>query len=251
MLGSVAAPVLCTEQTDPPINDKDDADMPRKLRLLGQMVVLACILIGWSTTATAGAQSACADLGGTVGTDQTCHANSAGSTYKIAFDFPVDYPDQQVVADYLKKEREDFIEFSQYPEAKNFGRPYELFSHGTTYRSNASGTQTLLLRMGQDAQPHPENWFGTFNYNLNTHTPITLDTLFKPGTDPLAVLNPILLRKFGPLPQGAPGVDAYKYFGITDDAVIFYFGQGQILGHADGELQMPVPRTELAAVLAV
>jgi Protein of unknown function (DUF3298) len=225
--------------------------MLRKLRLLGQTVVVACGLVSCAGTAAAAAQSACADLGGAVGTDQICQVKSAGSTYKIDFDFPVDYPDQQPVSDYLKKERDGLIEFSQDPAAKNFGRPYQLLARGTTYRSNASGTQTLLLRMGQDAQPHPENWWKAFNYNLNTRTPITFDTLFKPGTDPLAVLNPILLRKYGPLPLGAPGADDYRDFAITDDAIIFYFGQGQILGHADGDLKMPVPRSELAALLAV
>jgi len=37
---------------------------------------------------------------------------------------------------------------------------------------------------------------------------------------------------------------------ITDDAVIFFFGQGQVLSHADGEFDVSVPRTELASVLA-
>jgi hypothetical protein len=251
MLGSVAVPVPCTEPTDPPIIEKDDADMFRKLCLLGRTAVAACILIGWAGTGTASAQSACAGLGGSVGTDQICHVKTAGSTYKIAFDFPVDYPDQQPVADYLQKERDGFIEFSQYPEAKNYATTYEMIAHGKTYRSNASGTQTLLLRMGQDAQPHPRGWFKAFNYDLNSHTPITFDTLFKPGTDPVAVLNPILVRKFGPLPQGESGVEAYSNFAITDDAVTFFFDQGQILGHADGELEMPVPRGELAALLTI
>jgi Protein of unknown function (DUF3298) len=237
--------------TDPPITEKDDADMFRKLGLLGRAAMAACIVLGWAGAGTASAQSACADLGGSVGTDQICHVRTAGATYKIAFDFPVDYPDQQPVADYLKEEQDGFIEFSRLPEAKNYATTYQLLARGKTYRSTASGTTTLLLRMGQDAQPHPRGWFKAFNYNLNTHTPITLDTLFKPGADPLAVLNPLLVRKFGPLPQGEPGVEAYKNFAITDDAVIFFFDQGQILGHADGELEMPVARGDLAALLAV
>ncbi len=103
--------------------------------------------------------------------------------------------------------------------------------------------------MAQDAQPHPVAWYKAFNYNLTTHTPITFDTLFKPGTDPLAVLNPILERKFGPLPQGDPGADVYKNFAISDDAVIFFFDQGQVLGHESGDLEMSVPRSELASLL--
>jgi hypothetical protein len=200
--------------------------MFRKLRILGQTAVAACVLIGWTAAGPAGAQSACSDLGGTVDSSQICNVQSAASSYKIDFKFPVDCPDQQPVADYLTQERDGFIKFSQLPAAQDFGRPYELLAKGTTYRSGISGSQSLVLRIAQDAQPHPVAWYKAFNYNLTTHTPITFDTLFKPGTDPLAVLNPILERKFGPLPQGDPGAEVYQNFAITDDAVIFFFDQG-------------------------
>ncbi len=42
----------------------------------------------------------------------------------------------------------------------------------------------------------------------------------------------------------------FQNFALTDDAVIFYFGQGQLLGHPQGPLEVSVPRTELASVLA-
>ncbi len=86
--------------------------MFRKLRILGQMAMAACVLSGWTAAGAAGAQSACSDLGGTVDTSQICQVQSAASSYKIHFKFPVDYPDQQPVADYLTQERDGFIKFS-------------------------------------------------------------------------------------------------------------------------------------------
>ena len=62
-------------------------------------LLAAGILFGWHGTASA--QSACADLGGTVGGDQICHGHAANSTYTLDFSFPVDYPDQQALTDYL------------------------------------------------------------------------------------------------------------------------------------------------------
>lgn len=104
--------------------------------------------------------------------------------------------------------------------------------------------------MNQDLGAHPVTSFKAFNYDLGKGAPITFDTLFKPGTHPLDVLTPIARRELGPLPFGDPGVDAYQNFAITDDAVIFFFSQGQVLAQVDGPQRLSVPRTELAALLA-
>jgi hypothetical protein len=232
----------------------------RNLRILGLMAVAASVLVGWSATAIAGAQSACADLSGTVDPDQICHVHSVSATYQIEFSFPVDYPDQQPVTDYLTQQRDGFIKFAQLPAARDWPAPYQLLARGQTYRSGtpASGTESLVLRMGQDAQPHPVAWYKALNYDLSKHAPITFDTLFKPGTNPLDIVYPAVQRaaqkRSGsatlPTLNGGLDVDNYQNFAITDDAVIFFFGQGQVLSHADGEFEVSVPRTALAPVLA-
>ena len=94
--------------------------MFRNVRSLGQATAAACVLVGWSGTGTAGAQSACADLGGTVDPDQICHVHSAGSSYKIDFSFAVDYPDQQAVTDFLTHGRDDFVNFVQTRPGRDF-----------------------------------------------------------------------------------------------------------------------------------
>jgi hypothetical protein len=128
-----------------------------------------------------------------------------------------------------------------------------------TFRSGTptSGTQSLVLDIDDDTgaahQGHPNTWFKAFNYDLAKHAPITFETLFKPGTDPLAVLNPIVQQKFGAHPETPVGdldANTYKNFAITDDAVIFFFAQDQVIPDNNGPHRLSVPRTELAPVLA-
>ena len=227
--------------------------MLRNLLMLG---LVTSVLMGLCATPTATAQSACDQLGGTVDPNQICHVHSATATYTIDLGFPVDYPDQQPVADYLTQQRDDFVKFAQLPAARDWGAPYQLVVDGKTYRS--AGTQSLVLRMGQDAQPHPVAWFKAFNYDLSKHAPITFDTLFKPGSNPLDIVYPAVQRAVQarsgstapPVVSGGLDVSNYQNFAITDDAAIFFFSQGQVLSHADGEFQVSVPRTELSPMLA-
>ena len=47
------------------------------------------------------------------------------------------------------------------------------------------------------------------------------------------------------------GLDPAKYqeFALTDDSVIFFFGQGEIMAGAGGALQARVPRSAVASML--
>jgi hypothetical protein len=121
--------------------------MFRNLRTLRQAAVAACVLVGWAGTGMAGAQSACAHLGGTVDPDQIYHARSAGSGYEIDFRFPVNYPDQRALADYLTGERDRLGSWvaQNTPGPVRHARSYELVANGTAYRSGtpASGTETV------------------------------------------------------------------------------------------------------------
>ena len=235
-------------------------------RSRGQAAVVACLLIGWFGTATAGAQSSCADLGGTVDTDQICQVHGVGPGYTIDFSFPVDYPDQLAVTDYLTHERDQFVSYAAQipPGPERFGTGYELAVSAKVYRSGtpATGTESLVLQIADNEGlahvGHPAIAFNAFNYDLAKHTPITFDTLLKPGTKPLDVINPAyraaLQKRWGsqtlPQPDGGLDVKTYQNFAITDDAVIFFFGEGQVGEVGGPPLEVPVPRTELAALLA-
>ena len=147
-------------------------------------------------------QSVCTDLNGTVGPDHACHVHSATSTDKIDMSFPLDYPDLQAVTDFLKQDRDKFIDWvAKFGPRWPPSRPYEYVVTAKTYRSGTpdSGTQSLVLEIDNDTglanEGHPNTTFQAFNFDLGKHAPITFDTLFKPGTKPLQVLDPIVQRE--------------------------------------------------------
>jgi hypothetical protein len=209
-------------------------------------------------TAAAGAQSACDALGGTVDTDQRCQVQIRTADYEIGFNFPVDYPDQQTVTDYLTRERDEFIDFVA--DAPRRGFRYHLAARATAYHSGTptSGTVSLVFNRGSDTGAHPVTHYDAFTYDLGKGVPITLDTLFKPGTQPVEVLDPIVRRELetisqgqeSPMPDNTLGARMYEEFAITDDAVIFFIGQGAWLSQLAGPQEISVPRAELASVLA-
>jgi hypothetical protein len=206
----------------------------------------------------ASAQSACADLGGTDDARQICHAHTAGPGYVVTFTFPVDYPDQQALTTYLTQRREDFIGFAAETPPRN--HPYELDARANAYRSgtSTSGTKSLVFEQYSDSGgAHPVTSYEAFNYDLGKGAAITFDTLFKPDTQPVEVLDPIVRREwenlsddYGPVGDNTLGAKVYQNFALTDDAVIFFIGQGMWLPEVAGPQQVSVPRTELASVLA-
>lgn len=223
-------------------------------------VMAACAVTGTIGTPTAGAQSACVDLSGTVGPDQICRVHAENDTYQLDFTFPAQYPDQRAVTDYLKQARDGFVNVSDMPGSR--GLPYVLDAKGTGYRSGLPlvGTESLVFEVYQNVGgAHPLTWYEAFNWNLLTKAPITFDSLFKPGTKPLDVIVPAvnddLFKSQGVLaaiPEGA-GLDPsnFQNFALTDDKVIFFFSQGEILAESAGPTQASVPRAALAPMLAV
>jgi hypothetical protein len=233
------------------------------LRLLGPAVVTACVLGGWAGTGTAGAQSACADLGGTVDPDHICHVHTVTSSYTLDYTFPVDYPDQQALSAGLTHERDGFVSWVAKYRPDGRDRLYQEVVTATTYRSGtpATGTQSLVLEVEDDIgaahQGHPDSRYTAFNYDLGKRAPITFDTLFKAGTTPLDVLYPAVQRELakhqGPAAPTFDGLDAnaYQNFAITDDAVIFFFGENRLIQDDNGPHEVSVPRADLASLMAV
>ncbi len=209
-----------------------------------------------TATSTTVAESACTSLGGTVGGDQTCRVHSDTARYTLDFRFPVDYPDQQALTDAVTQERDGFVDWASGLPPQSF--PYELDIIGKAYRSGtpAAGTQTLVFDVGTSGGVHPVTTYRAVNYDLSKHAPITLDTLFKPGTQPMEVLNPIVQPELdkhgatGSLTLDDLGAKAYQNFAITDNAVLFFFNQDGLLPHEKGPLTVEVPRTEIASFLA-
>lgn len=230
------------------------------MHILRSAALLAAgVLVAFSTTAVAGAQTACAELGGTVD-GPTCHVHAENDTYTLDYTFPVEYPDQQALTAYLTQTRDGFINVSEMPGSRNL--PYVLDGRGTEYRSGTpvDGTQSVVFEVYQNVGgAHPQTWYKAFNYDLATRAPITYETLFRPDAEPLEVVYPIVEREL----QRLTGMDTpvlpgdglepanYQNFALTDDSVIFFFGQGELLPGAAGATQAAVPRADLASILAI
>ena len=202
-------------------------------------------------THVAGGTSGCVDLGGAVGSDQNCHIQTSTPTYNLEMSFPLDYPDQQAVTDLVTHERDEFINWVAEFGGDGRNRPYEEVVTAKTYRS--AGSQSLVFKISEDSgaahQGHPNTTFTALDYDLVKQAPITFDTLFKPGTNPLEVLNPIVQLELD-APAENLEVRVYQNFALTDDAVIFFFGENQVVTDNNGPHKVSVPRTKLASVLA-
>ena len=234
--------------------------MSRAEKGSSRSLLTATVLTGWTGTPVASAQTACADLGGALNSEQSCQVHAATAEYTVEFSFPAGYPDEQAVSAYLTQTRDGFIHVSEMPGAR--GLPYVLDAKGTAYHSGLAprGTQSLVLEVYQNVGgTHPQTWFRAFNYDLGARAPITFDTLFRPGTRPLDVVYPAVQRDL----QAKTGIDQpvlpadgldpqnYQNFAVTDEAVIFFFGQGELLPAAAGAIQASVPRAALAPILTV
>ena len=234
--------------------------MTSKLRHRNLIAALAgAAVIAVALPGTAAAQSTCDSLGGTVDANQVCQAHSTSATYTMDMSIPVDYPDQQAVFDYLAQDRADFLDWLAKFAPDGRSQPFMHDVTAKVYRSGIpdSGTQSLVLKINDDTgfshEDHPGTSYQAFNYNLGKHAPITFDTLFKPGAKPLDVLNSIVQRELGKH-SSTPVQDldetAYRNFAITDDAVIFFFGEDQVVVDNSGPHRVSVPRSELAPLLS-
>jgi hypothetical protein len=216
----------------------------------------ATTLVSTSAPA-AGAQSACVDLSGTVDPERICHTHIATANYEIDFTFPADYPDQRALTDYLTQRRDGFIGFVSERPKREF--PYALDAKATAYRSATptSNTESIVFTEYDDTGgAHPVTGYEAFTYDLDKGTAVTFDTLFKPDAQPVEVLDPIVRREleplsddYGPVSDNILGAKMYQNFALTDDAVIFFIGQGQWLPQVAGPREISVPRTKLASLL--
>lgn len=208
------------------------------------------------TSTPAAAGTACDELKGAVA-DGTCTVHEEAGDYTIDMTFPADYPDQASMVDVLTRQRDGFLDLiSDRPGPPN---PYALDITGEDYRSGdaESGTVSVVFEDYVNVGgAHPTTNYDALTYDLAQQTPITVDTLFKPGCDPTATLDPIVQDDFRQLLDGADigpnpiGLDMYRAFALTDDAVVFFLGQGVWAFSAAGPREVSVPRADLESILA-
>jgi hypothetical protein len=223
----------------------------RKL-VAAALLAVACTVPG-STGALAVAQPACAALGGTMESGQTCHVAASGPSYMLTLTFPTDYADEQALTDFLTQNRDGFINVAQTSGSRDM--PYQMEVTSEQFRSGQPphGTQSVMLKVFEDlGGPRPSTSYKGFNYDLGKGQPITFDNLFVPGSKPLDAIYPVVQREVGQNGLGAAippgtGLDPahYQNFAVTDDDVIFYFAPGELLPSSAGTSQARVPRSAL------
>lgn len=223
-------------------------------------VASAVAVLGWSSIGVAAAAPPnCADLNGVVDANQICQIQATDPGYSVNVSYPVDYPDASAVFDYVKETRDGFLNVAKTPDFRLM--PYELDTTATQFSSNVPprATRSLVFKTYQGVGgAHPTTFYKAFNWDQVLRKPITMDTLFRAGTAPLPVILPLVQaevnKQLGQPVTISPGdgLDPTKYqnFALTDDSLIFFFSQGDLLPEAAGALQVSIPRGPVAAMIA-
>jgi hypothetical protein len=220
------------------------------MRLPRLALSLVPLLVSGTVATAAAAPGACAALGGAVQAGGMCRVQASEPAYTMDVTFPLGYPDEQAIVDYLGQTREGFVNIAGTPDSRNV--PYEMDVTGESFRS--AQTRSVVLTLFQDVgSAHPTTWFKSFTFDVNRGRPVTFDTLFAPDADPLDSIFPIVARTLesetGLVGSISPGdgrdVTRYQNFAVTDDAVIFFFGRAELLPSYAGETSVSVPRDQI------
>lgn len=196
------------------------------------------------------APASCSALGGVVQADGLCQVKASDPAYTMDLKFPLDYPDEQAVVAYLTQTRDGFVNVSQTPDSRNL--PHEMDVTSESFRS--ARTRSVVLTLFQDVgSAHPTTWYKSFTYDVERARPVTFDTLFAPGAEPLDAIFPIVQRTLesqtGLADDISPGdgrdPSHYQNFAVTDDSVIFYFGRAELLPSYAGATSVTVPRNAI------
>ncbi|MGY4709220.1 esterase [Mycolicibacterium sp. CBM1] len=221
-------------------------------------LVAAAVLAGCPGIAAAAPKNYCVDLKG-VDSGQTCQITVSDPAYQVSIAFPSDYPDLTPVAAYVGQTRDGFLNVAESSSRRDM--PYELDITASSYDSAVPprSTQSLVLQTYEDiGGAHPQTQYKAFNWDQTNRKAITYDSLWQPGTDPLKAVFPIVLAELQKQTGQDVAIDPtagldpanYQDFAITDDGVIFYFSQGELLPEAAGATQVLVPRSAIAPLLA-
>ncbi len=90
----------------------------------------------------------------------------ADAGYNLDISFPLAYPDDQAVADYIAKERDDFLNVAKSSAPRD--QPYQLTITSTNYGSAIPprGTEAVVFKVVENiGAGHPQTTFKSFNWD--------------------------------------------------------------------------------------
>jgi hypothetical protein len=248
------------------------------------VVMTVAAMFGCDAVAVAAPKDYCAELkGGNTG--RTCEIQLSDPGYKVDISFPLNYPDQKSVAEYVAQARDAFLTSAK-PGAPR-STPYELSIKPTEYTSSIPprGTQAVVFTVNQNVGGgQPQTTYKAFNWDQTYRKAITYaaapdDKEHAPlwqVDDPLKVVAPIvqadLQQQLAPppppleqsttttsttAPPPLPFAQAalydpanYQNFAVVNDGVIFFFDQGVLLPASAGALHVLVPRSAIDPMIA-
>lgn len=180
------------------------------------VLVAAAAVFASAGVASAAPKDYCADLkGGSTGT--TCEIQLSDPGYSVDISFPLNYPDQQPVADFISATRDTFLNAAKSGAPRD--APYSLSITPTAYTSAIPprGTQAVVFAVTQNVgAAGPQTTYKSFNWDQSFRKAIiwTAAPDDKANTplwrvdDPLRTVAPIvqatLQQQLAPPPPVAP-----------------------------------------------
>lgn len=191
------------------------------MRSLSAAVVAAFAAMSVSTgVAAAAPKDYCADLKG-ANTGSTCEIQLSDSGYSVDISFPLDYPDQKSVADYISQTRDAFLNTAKSSAPGSW--PSKLSITPTEYTSAVPprGTQAVVFTVTQNiGSAQPQTTYKAFNWDQSYRKAITYtaapddkqNTPLWRVDDPLKTVAPIvqteLQQQLAPPPAAPPTAPA-------------------------------------------
>jgi hypothetical protein len=252
------------------------------------VLVTAAAIFSSSAGAVAAPKDYCADLKGS-NTGSTCEIQLSDPGYSVDISIPLDYPNQEPIAQFVSQTREGFLNAAK--SGAPHDKPYELKIKPTEYSSSIPprGTQAVVFKVYRNVGgAQPQTTYKAFNWDQSYRKEIiyTAAADDKQNTplwrvdDPLKTVGPIVQTELTkqqapppvvpPTPPAQPGQPTtatsptplpisptalynpanYQNFAVVNDGVIFFFDQGALLPDSAGAVQVLVPRSAIDPMLA-
>jgi hypothetical protein len=228
-------------------------------------IAILLLLAFGALTTSAAQEDVCYEKGGTWDpANTTCaiqHSIDVEVSYPITLaQYPVV---EQMVDVFIAETRSQFLAGVTAPEMFNFPSTGGFFLSISydEYRFSDTIVSLVFTIADYTGGAHPNSYYKTFTFDLEQGREISLGDLFIEGSDPLAVIAPIvqqdLLTRIGEMTdptwiqQGTGENPAnYQNFAITPDALIFFFTPYQVAAYAARPQQSSIPLSQIGVILA-
>ncbi len=241
--------------------------MLKRLALLFFCLLLAGVSVAAAQDTTPPAtpeattpDQACLQKGGNL-TDGQCILSA---NVKISVQYPLDLAQNDFVANtidpFIQTTKNDFLSVLNDSFLPGSGQ-YELDVNTEVVQYSSDVTSLVFTIYNYSGGAHGTSAYQTYTFDLAAGQLVTLEDLFQPNSNFLAVIDPLveqaLKTQVGDmldptwLQQGTgENPENYRHFALSADALTFYFDQYQVAPGAAGTQSVSIPLSALGDVLA-